>query len=134
MTDKNNVQNVLIVDDDMQFRVSLNKALTKVGYKVKGAADCTEALNYIREAHFDLVITDQRLPGLSGIELLNEIKKISPDSQVILVTAYGEAALFRRVMEAGAFGYLDKPVKREDILSLVEDALGLTKKHDNTLL
>ena len=53
---------------------------------------------------------------------------------MILVTDYGEAALFRRVMEAGAFGYLDKPLKREDILSLVEDALGLTKKHDNTLL
>ena len=79
MTDNNNVQNVLIVDDDVQFRVSLNKALTKVGYNVKGAADSSEALNFIRESHFNLVITDQRLPGLSGIELLNEIKKISPD-------------------------------------------------------
>jgi len=116
-------QNILIVDDDLQFRVSLRKTFLKEGYNVNTVPDGQEALKVIRNSFYNLIITDQRIPGISGLELLYEIKKISPKSKVILITAYGDTALYRRVKDAGAFGYLDKPIKREVILSLAGDAL-----------
>lgn len=114
---------VLIVDDDHEFRLSLGKTLAKQGYGVELAADGVEALRAVQNGAFDLVITDHRLPGLPGIELLGEIKRCNPHSEVILVTAYGDEAMQRRAREAGAFAYLDKPIKRQEILKLVAQAL-----------
>ncbi|MDZ7271447.1 MAG: response regulator [candidate division KSB1 bacterium] len=114
---------VLIVDDDHEFRLSLGKTLAKQGYGVELAADGVEALRAVQNGAFDLVITDHRLPGLPGIELLAEIRRCSPHSMVILVTAYGDEAVQCRAREAGAFAYLDKPIKREEILKLVAQAL-----------
>ncbi len=116
---------VLIVDDDHEFRLSLGKTLAKQGYAVETAADGKEALRALQASTFDLVITDHRLPGLPGIELLGEIRRCSPRSAVILVTAYGDDAIRHRAREAGAFAFLDKPVKREEILTLVAQALQL---------
>ncbi len=114
---------VLIVDDDHEFRLSLGKTLAKQGYGVELAADGVEALRAVQNGTFDLVITDHRLPGLAGIELLGEIRRCSPHSVVILVTAYGDEVMQRRAREAGAFAYLDKPIKRDEILTLVARAL-----------
>lgn len=114
---------VLIVDDDDEFRTSLSKTFAKEGYQVSAAADGLEALGRIREDRFDLAIVDLKMPGLGGIELLTGIKKASPDTEVIIVTAYGETATKLAAMRAGAFGYLDKPVKRKEILRYAERAL-----------
>jgi DNA-binding NtrC family response regulator len=114
---------VLIVDDDHEFRVSLGKTLAKQGYAVESVADGPEALRALQNGTFDLVITDHRLPSLPGIELLGEIRRCSPRSAVILVTAYGDESMRRRAREAGAFAFLDKPIKREEILRLVAQAL-----------
>lgn len=114
---------ILIVDDDHEFRLSLGKILAKQGYGVELAADGGEALRAVQNGAYDLVVTDHRLPGLPGIELLAEIRRCSPHSVVILVTAYGDEAVRRRAREAGAFAYLEKPIKREEILRLVAQAL-----------
>lgn len=121
---------VLVVDDDYEFRVSLGKALAKQGYEVELAADGLEALRAVERGSFDLVITDHRLPGVLGIDLLPEIRRRSPRSAVILVTAYGDDTARQRAREAGAFAFLDKPIKREEILTLVVQALA---RRDQTL-
>ncbi|MCR4439248.1 MAG: response regulator [bacterium] len=121
---------VLIVDDDYEFRVSLGKALAKQGYQVELAADGVEALRAVERGNFDLVITDHRLPGVLGIDLLPEIRRRSPHSAVILVTAYGDDSVRQRAREAGAFAFLDKPIKREEILTLVVQTLA---RRDRTL-
>lgn len=114
---------VLIVDDDHEFRLSLGKTLAKQGYAVETAVDGMEALRALQTNTFDLVITDHRLPGLPGMELLGEIRRCSPRPAVILVTAYGDESMRHRAREAGAYAFLDKPVKREEILTLVAQAL-----------
>ena len=125
-------KNILIVDDDLQFRLSLVKTFVKAGYRVSAVTDGQEALNLIRKSFYDLIITDQKIPGINGLELLSQIKELSPKTEVILITAYGDVSLHRRAKDAGAFGYLDKPLKREEILSLAANAIKRTTVRHNT--
>ena len=116
-------QSILIVDDDEQFRLSLSKIFAKVGCKVTTAADAMEALDLLSKSFQHLVIADQRLPGMTGLQLLKEIKARSPKSKVLVVTAYGDIAMRKEALQIGAFAFLDKPVKRQQILKWVFKAL-----------
>ena len=116
-------QTVLIVDDDEQFRLSLSKIFAKVGYKVNTAADAKEALHLLDKSFQSLIITDQRLPGMSGLQLLSEIKLSSPKSKVLVITAFGDESLREKAIQFGAFALLDKPVKRQEILKWAFKAL-----------
>jgi len=116
-------QSVLIVDDDEQFRLSLSKIFAKVGYKVSTAADALDALDILKRSFQHLVIADQRLPSMSGLQLLKEIKSKSPQSKVLIVTAYGDSTTRNEALRVGAFAFLDKPVKRQQILKWASEAL-----------
>jgi len=116
-------QSVLIVDDDEQFRLSLSKIFAKVGYKVSTAADALEAMDILNRSFQHLVIADQRLPNMSGLQLLKQIKSKSPKSKVLIVTAYGDLTMRNEALHVGAFAFLDKPVKRQQILKLAAEAL-----------
>src|SRR2546423_12523526 len=88
MTPEPESAHILVVDDEGAIRYSISKTLQRVGYQVSAAASGEEALTMLGDQTFDVVLTDIRMPGLSGVELLAKIKEKAPDSIVILMTGY----------------------------------------------
>jgi DNA-binding NtrC family response regulator len=114
---------VLVVDDNREFRRSLVKIFQKAGFQVNVAAEGNQAGVLLGQSHYDLVVLDLQIPGKSGVELLREIRVKSPDTQVIVVTVYGDTTSCFEAQAAGAFECLNKPVKRNAILEASQRAL-----------
>lgn len=106
---------ILVVDDEGAIRYSISKTLQRVGYQVSAAGSGEEALTMLDEGNFDVVLTDIRMPGLTGVELLARIKEKAPDSIVILMTAYASLGTAVESLRLGAHDYLIKPVSSQDI-------------------
>jgi len=106
---------VLVVDDEGANRYSVSKTLQRVGYLVREAATGEEALEMMAGQPFDVVLTDIRMPGLDGVELLRRIKEESPDIIVILMTAYASLGTAVEALRLGAHDYLIKPSSSQDI-------------------
>jgi DNA-binding response OmpR family regulator len=106
---------VLVVDDEGANRYSVSKTLQRVGYFVSEAASGEDALELIKKQHFDVVLTDIRMPGLDGVELLRKIKEEAPDAIVILMTAYASLGTAVEALRLGAHDYLIKPSSSQDI-------------------
>lgn len=115
---------ILVVDDDPQMRLALSEALRKVGYSVSTAQDGRTGKELISKGHFDLVITDVRMPGSDGFDLLRHIKEKFPLLPVILITAYASVDSAVSAIKAGAFDYVEKPFSVESLYSKVKRALG----------
>jgi two-component system NtrC family response regulator len=111
---------ILIVEDERSQREMLRDFLRKESHRVEEAPDGTTALRLIREKSFDLVILDQRMPGMTGQEVLREIKRTQPELDVLLVTAYGTVETAVDAMKAGAFDYITKPIDLEELLIVLE--------------
>lgn len=120
--------NILVVDDEGAIRYSIGKTLQRVGYTIASAASAEEAIELLDEQHFDVVLTDIRMPGLTGVELLGKIKDHAPDSIVILMTAYASLGTAVEALRLGAHDYLIKPVSSQDIRSSVQR--GLDRAHN----
>ncbi len=114
---------VLIVDDDAAVRTVLGALLSRGGLRVRQAPNGTEALAMLGNEPVDLVVTDLRMPGMSGMELLDEIVARWGDIPVIVLTAHGTVALAVEAMKAGATDFVLKPFDREEILYVVKKAL-----------
>lgn len=114
---------ILIVDDEKLMRVSLEDKLVKEGYAVTCLSNATEGLKVLQSTNFDAVITDVRLPKIDGIEFLKEIKKLSPDTIVIIMTAYGSIENAVLAMKEGAYDYVTKPFSLEELLIKLRKAL-----------
>ena len=114
---------ILIADDDDSLRRVLEFQLREAGYEVLAAADGIEALELFTERELDCLITDLRMPRLSGLELLRRASAIASETPVIVITAYGDIETAVEAMRAGAFDYVTKPFNREEILMTVEKAL-----------
>jgi DNA-binding response OmpR family regulator len=106
---------VLVVDDEGPNRYSVSKTLQRVGYVVNEAASGEEALEHINSHEYDVVLTDIRMPGIDGVELLRRIKEISPDAIVILMTGYASLGTAVEALRLGAHDYLIKPSSSTDI-------------------
>jgi two-component system response regulator (stage 0 sporulation protein F) len=119
----NGRQSILLVDDDPEFRKAMKKMFEKSGYNVTVAADGQEALEALSEETFDLIISDLRMPNLNGMELMEELKRRKINLPVIFITAYGEVESYMDLMNLGAFEYINKPVKGQEILGVVRKAL-----------
>jgi len=115
-------KSILIVDDDLAPRESLRMALQPI-YRVQTAADGQEALRYIQNEKIDLVTLDLRMPGLSGIEVLKEIKKRDDDIEVIVITAYGTPQNAQEATRYGAGDFISKPFNISDLLSTVSKSI-----------
>jgi two-component system NtrC family response regulator len=116
---------VLVVDDEKNYLLVLEALLAGAGYEVITAEGGEEALEIIRRNDLDLVITDMKMPRLSGIELLEQIKQVYTDLPVIMMTAYGTVEKAVEAMKKGAFDYILKPFKNEELLLTVAKALDL---------
>lgn len=114
---------ILIVDDELSMREFLSILLDREGYQTE-QVDCAEsALNSIDSVFYDLIISDVNMPGLSGLDLLKRIKKVSPETAVLLVTAFSTSEQAVEAMKLGAYDYIAKPFKVEEIKVLVKNAL-----------
>ena len=126
---------ILLADDDVNLRRVLEFQLTEAGYNVKAASDGAEALELFTHNDIDSVITDLRMPNLSGLELLSKIKAASSETPVIVITAFGEVETAVTAMKAGAFDYVNKPFNRDEILLALERALSFSQtKNENRQL
>ncbi len=121
---KQNTANVLVVDDDEVTQDLLREVLTEAGYHVVTSGSGEEALEIGKRESFDVIISDMRLgPNLNGLDVLRAYKSIQRESEVILITAFGSMETAIEAVKAGAFDYLSKPFKIEEVLLQVERAL-----------
>ena len=111
---------LLIIDDEPLMRLSMMDALKAVGYEVRSSATGQDGLALLRKEPFDLVITDLRLPGASGLELLQTCKQHAPRTEVIVITAHGSVETAVEAMKLGAYDYITKPFSMEELLLIVE--------------
>jgi two-component system, NtrC family, response regulator PilR len=114
---------ILVVDDERGMRELLELLLIKKGYDVQCAESGQEALELIRSASFDLVITDIRMHPVNGLEVLKQCKTISPRTVVIMISAYASTTLAVEAMNEGAYDYFPKPFNNDEILSVIANAL-----------
>ena len=114
---------LLVVDDDESLRWVTKVQLEQSGYAVDAAPDGREALELLQQNGADLVITDLMMPGMSGLDLLKEIRSEYPDLAVIVVTAFGTVETAVEAMKAGAYDYITKPVNIDELKLIVGRAL-----------
>lgn len=110
---------ILVVDDEAAQRIMLVGFLEKIGYDVSSSENGTQALEKIKKERFDLVLTDFRMPGLSGLETMHEINKINPEIPVVIMTAYGTIETAVQAMKEGAYYYLPKPVDLDELSHMI---------------
>ncbi|MGE5682799.1 MAG: sigma-54-dependent transcriptional regulator [Bacillota bacterium] len=114
---------ILITDDEKSQRESLGAFFNKKGYEIFLASSGKESIEIVKTKSIDLVLTDFKMPDMTGYEVLLEVKKINPEIQVVLMTAYGTIETAVEAMQKGAFYYLQKPVMLKELSILLERAL-----------
>jgi two-component system response regulator PilR (NtrC family) len=118
-----NMPSLLVVDDELSMREFLKILLEKEGYEVTTASEASSALELFKKDEFDLIISDIKMPGIGGLSLLEKVKEIDSSVPVIMITAYAspENAVF--AMKSGAFDYITKPFKVDEIIKIIKSAL-----------
>ena len=116
---------ILLVDDEPKLRDVLSVGLNDLGYRTLAAASERDAIDILQREDVDLVLTDLRMPGIGGRELLHEIKKIRPALPVVLMTAYSTVKDAVQVIKEGAFDYIGKPFEMDELTTTIENALRL---------
>jgi PAS domain S-box-containing protein len=122
---------ILLVDDEEGLRSALSLMLKDKGYQVDAAAGHVDAVACLQTAHYDLAFVDIMLAGESGINLLRDIKVISPTTQVVMFTGNPEVKSAAAAVRLGAFDYITKPVRKETLLLIARQALKNKEMHDN---
>ena len=117
------METILIVDDEKNYLVVLEALLDAEGYETVTANDAKGALATVREADLDLVITDMKMPGMSGMELLDQCKEMKPELPVIMMTAFGTIEMAVKAMKKHAYDYIEKPFKNEELKQTIKKAL-----------
>jgi two-component system response regulator PilR (NtrC family) len=116
-------QTILVVDDERSMREFLDILLTKEGYQVSVAASGREACQVVEQKKYDVIITDIKMQDVNGIEVLKKAKTVSPESIVIMISAFATAETAVEAMREGAYDYIPKPFKVRDFKKIVRDAL-----------
>lgn len=111
---------ILVVDDEENAREALSKILAHDGYEVSSVANGLEALNFLRSREVELIITDINMPEMNGLTFLRELNRSRPESNVIMLTAYGEVESYLEAMNLGAFEYINKPVKYDELKKVIK--------------
>jgi DNA-binding NtrC family response regulator len=125
---------VLVVEDDDLMQNMISDALTKNQYKITTAGDGLEGWEKFQKGYYPLVLTDLKLPKINGIELLKKIKEISPETIVILMTAYGTVQTAVEALKLGAYDYITKPFLAEELVATVKKGLELYQLQEENLL
>jgi len=123
-------EQILVVDDEPLMRDFLYEAFRRKGYRVNVAPDGLEALQMLEKANYDMVLTDVKMPRLSGLEVLEKVKEMSPETKVVMITAYGTIENAVESMKLGAFDYITKPFSVDEIELVVKRAIDYQKLVD----
>ncbi len=115
---------VLVVDDERTVRIGLEKLLRRSGYEVTTAESAEEALEHLRRSEFDVVMSDIRMNGLTGIDLLAQIQQIAPTTGVIIMTGYASVDTAVEALRLRAYDYLTKPFDNDHVRATLERAVG----------
>jgi len=113
------MKKILIVDDEENARIGLSKLLSQEGYQVSAVGNGNEALNFLDNEQVNLVITDINMPEMDGLVFLRELNRDYPSTNVIMITAYGGVESYLEAMSLGAFEYLNKPIKLDELKSVM---------------
>jgi CheY-like chemotaxis protein len=116
---------ILVIEDEEQMRTMLVDALSGAGHKVESATDGLTGLARFKGGHFDVVLTDLSLPECSGLDVARSVKRMQPDTPVVLVTGWGHLLNPERLRESGVDLMLVKPFRLERLLSILGEALRL---------
>jgi len=111
---------ILVVDDDEGIRHSLSLILKKRGYLAEACACGKEAIEKLGSSSYDILLTDLKMPEMTGIELLKTAAKLNPSMGAIIMTGFGEINSYLEAMDLGAAEYLNKPVKSEELELIIE--------------
>jgi len=128
---------ILIVDDEESVRESLNLWFTEDGYHVECAENAKQALSILESTVFDIILTDLKMPGMDGLELLRRIKTLNKDSIIIVMTAFATVDTAVKALKDGAFDYVTKPFDPDDLSHLIRNAskqIALTKENETLKL
>ncbi|MBE0500137.1 MAG: sigma-54-dependent Fis family transcriptional regulator [Desulfuromonadales bacterium] len=120
---KQNNYRILVVDDEVSMRDVLSIMLHREGYHVDAAADGAQAVKQLQENRYDLVISDVQMPRMDGLQLLQHLRERSPDTVVIMITAFSSTEQAVEAMKQGAYDYIIKPFKNEEIRIVIKNAL-----------
>ncbi len=112
---------IMIIEDDEEMRSLLKEFFEEEGFETDSVSNGVDALKILSGDHVDLVITDIRMPGLSGLDILPAIRRLKPKTPIIVMTAYGSDDLRRRVFERGATIYLEKPIRLSQLKTLIRE-------------
>ena len=117
------MNNVLVVDDDQDIRLLLDRFLTKNKFATKTAPDGGSAIQLLKEDSFDLVLCDFKLPDITGLELIQKIKILRPEAAIIVITGYSDVKVAVKAIKLGAYDYVTKPLYPDEILMTIQQAI-----------
>jgi two-component system response regulator PilR (NtrC family) len=117
------VEKILVVDDEQSLREVLSIMLKRAGYAVTSAIDGEDAVELLQKEIYDLVITDLRMPKVDGLEVLRAVKSASPETVVLIITAFASADSAVEAMKQGAYDYLTKPFQVDEVQLIIRNAL-----------
>jgi two-component system response regulator PilR (NtrC family) len=117
------MEKILVVDDEQSLREVLSIMLKRAGYAVTSVSDGEEAIEQLQKEIFDLVITDLRMPKVDGMEVLRAVKSASPETVVLIITAFATADSAVEAMKQGAYDYLTKPFQVDEVQLIIRNAL-----------
>lgn len=124
-TETGSKRRLLVVDDDDGVRENLTELFETFGFEVRTAANAREALARLEDGAVDLLLTDYRMPGPTGLELIETSRQAHPGLRAILMTAFGDSFTEIESVRRGAVGYMNKPFEAQEIVDLVENILEL---------
>jgi two-component system, NtrC family, response regulator len=119
------METILIVDDEKHYRLILSEVLQEEGYTAFTAASGMEALDLLKSQIIDLVLTDVKMPGMTGIDLLEKIKEIDPELPVIIMTAFGSVEKAVEAMQKGAYTFILKPFENEALIAHIAKSISM---------
>lgn len=132
LKEQNTMARILIIEDDEEMRSLLEDFLKDEGYETDSANSGSEAFGKLAQEPFDLVITDIRMPGLSGLDILSAVKKFQMEIPVIVITAFGGEQVYRRSIARGADGYLEKPIHFHKLRNLIQELVSPKEKRERS--
>lgn len=117
---------VLVIDDENSVQLLIKKTLEELGHKVTAVGNAEEGLELVKQADFDLIFLDLKMPGMDGAELFRQIKKIKPKVSVAIITGYPDSEILSRALAQGPLGVMKKPFGESDIIAAVRNFLRIS--------
>jgi DNA-binding response OmpR family regulator len=124
----NHIVRILVIEDDEEMMSLLKDFLEDEGFETDSVSNGSDAFRKLVKELFDLIITDIRMPGLTGLDILPGIKKLQPQASIIVITAFGSEEVRRRSFEKGATGYLEKPIHFNKLRTLIHEMIPSKEK------